>query len=327
MNKIKIIEGILISFIVLLIAYTVNETIVIQKNISNNDIGAHEKKPEYHFVVISDDVESYSWTTYISSVNDEAKDKSIVIEIYAINDLNDKSEIEKTFEIAILSKVDGIMMKLTDNDIVRDEILKCNDMGIKVITIGNDSPESNRDAYIGTNKYNLGKISASLLTSQGQQKQDVLLILGSEYKENSGASSNNYLNGIHEEIVQNDLINKLYVEYASQKRADLIVNDSLYKDHIDAIICTDPIDSLRAVKVLIDLNLVGDVDLIASSNLPEIIEYIKKGTIQSSVVEDYEIMGETSVEVLYQLLNDKRQSAYINIPISVINKESLGLVD
>lgn len=327
MNKIKIIEGMLIFFIVLLIAYTVNETIVIQKNISNNDFGGYEKKPEYHFVIISDDVESYSWTTFIASVNDKARNKNIVVEIYPINDLKDKSEIEKAFEIVILSKVDGIMIKLSDNDIVRDKILKCHDIGIKVITIGNDSLESNRDAYIGTNKYNLGKISASLLKLQEQRNQDILLILGSEYKENSGASSNNYLNGMHEEITQTDLINKLYVEYASKKRADLIVSDSLYKYHINAIICTDPIDSLRVVKVLIDLNLVGDVNFIASSDLPEIIEYIKKGTIQSSVVEDYEIMGETSVEVLYKLLNDKRQSSYINIPISVIDKESLGLVD
>ncbi len=121
--------------------------------------------------------------------------------------------------MAILSKVDGVMVKLSNNELAREEIEVCFKQGIKVITVGNDSPESKRDAYIGTNKFNLGKLTATLLADQYNEKYDVLLILGSEFTELSGASSNNYLNGLLETFKTNENIGELHVEYAAEKKS------------------------------------------------------------------------------------------------------------
>lgn len=323
MNKIKAIEGTLIFIIMILIAYAFNVTIDIQKNISNNEKNQSANKPEYHFAIISDDITSYSWSSLIDGIKTKAKEKNVVIEVYEIIDIHNENEVAKTFEMVMLSKVDGVMVELSDNDIARKEIIGAQENGVKVITIGNDSPESKRDAYVGTNKFNMGSMTASLLIENGQEEQDVLLILGREFTELSGASSNNYLNGLHEKVKSTTVIDMLYVEHTSEKRAELIVNDSLKYRNIDAIICTDPVDSLRAIKVLVDLNLVGEIQFVASSDLPEVLEYIEKGTIGSSVVEDFEIMGSTSVEVLYQLLDENRQSGYISIPIKIIDKSNI----
>lgn len=329
MKQMKWIEVSLVLLLMFLIGFAFNVTLEIKNNISGNGMLKQGNQPIYHFAVIADDVDSYSWNTFMAGVEDEASKKNIVIEISEVKDPYDNNALVKTFEMARLSKVDGVMVRLSNNNLAHDEIQKCYEEGIKVITIGNDSPESKRDAYIGTNKFNLGKITASLLTmaDSANEQLDVLLILGSEFTGVSGASSNSYLNGIHETVKNSEIVDQLYVEYASEKRAELIVNDSIYYKNIDAIICTDPIDSLRAIKVLIDLNKVGQVHFIGSSDLPEIVDYIKKGTIESSVVEDYEMMGNTAVEVLYQLLDQHRQSAYISIPIKVIDRESLSVTE
>ncbi len=198
MNRTKYIEAGLILLLLILFGYAFNVTMQINKDISGSGVLGQSDSPRYHFVVISDDVDSYSWKTFIEGAYTETASKEIVIETYEIKDINDKNELKKAFEMAILSKVDGVMVKLSNNELAREEIEVCFKQGIKVITVGNDSPESKRDAYIGTNKFNLGKLTATLLADQYNEKYDVLLILGSEFTELSGASSNNYLNGLLE---------------------------------------------------------------------------------------------------------------------------------
>ncbi len=321
MRRAKTIELLLMSVLIVLISYAFQTTRLIKSH-PGAETPLGQDSPVYHFAVISDDTASYSWTTYLTGLQNAAVIKKVVVEVYPVADAAVSTELEKAFEMAALSKVDGILVKLSNNQLARDQIRQCHDKGIRVVTIGNDSPDSQRDAYIGTNKFNLGQTTAGIIDEANETPAEVLLILSSEYTDQNGASSNSYLNGIHEYNSQNPSISSLSVEYSSKKRAELIINDLIYRQEIRTVVCTDPIDALRVVKVLIDLNKVGQIQVIASGEIPEILDYLKKKTIYASVVEDYASLGELSVEALHTLMLNDRQSAYINIPIKVLTQEN-----
>lgn len=321
MRRAKTIELLLMSVLIVLISYAFQTTRLIKSH-PGTETPLGQDSPVYHFAVISDDTASYSWTTYLTGLQNAAVIKKVVVEVYPVTDPAVSTELDKAFEMAALSKVDGILVKLSNNQLARNQIRHCHGKGIRVVTIGNDSPDSQRDAYIGTNKFNLGQTTAGIIDEANETPAEVLLILSSEYTDQNGASSNSYLNGIHEYNSQNPSISSLSVEYSSKKRAELIINDLIYRQEIRTVVCTDPIDALRVVKVLIDLNKVGQIQVIASGEIPEILDYLKKKTIYASVVEDYASLGELSVEALHTLMLNDRQSAYINIPIKVLTQEN-----
>lgn len=321
MRRAKTIEFTLLIILIILMFYAFQTTRLI-RSYSGAETLLGQDSPAYHFAVVADDTASYSWTTYLTGLQNAALAKKVVVEVFPVTDPSIPAELDKAFEMAALSKVDGILVKLSNNQLARDQILKCHDRGIRVVTIGNDSPDSQRDAYIGTNKFNLGQTTAGIIDAANPTPADVLLILSSEYTDQNGASSNSYLNGIHEYNAQTPSISSLTVEYSSKKRAELIINDLIYRQQIRTVVCTDPIDALRVVKVLIDLNKVGQIQVIASGEIPEILDYLKKKTIYASVVEDYGSLGKMSVEALHTLMLNDRQSAYINIPIKVLTQDN-----
>lgn len=322
MRRAKTIELILLIILIALMFYAFQTTRLIRSS-SGAESLLGQDSPTYHFAVIADDTVSYSWTTYLTGLENTALTKKVVVEVYPVADPTIPAELDRAFEMGALSKVDGILVKLSNNQLARDQIQRCHDKGIRVVTIGNDSPDSQRDAYIGTNKFNLGQTTAGIIDEANSTPADILLILSSEYTDQNGASSNSYLNGIHEYNSQNPCINSITVEYSSKKRAELIINDLIFKQQIRTVVCTDPIDALRVVKVLIDLNKVGEIQVIASGEIPEILDYVKKKTIYASVVENYGSLGKMSVEALHTLMLNDRQSAYINIPIKVIDQENM----
>lgn len=312
-------ELLLITMLVLLIGYAFQTTRLL-KSYGGQDGLLGQEVPVYHFAVISDDTASYSWTSYLTGLQNAALQKRVVVEVYPVGDPTVPAELDKAFEKAQLAKVDGILVKLSNNQLAKDQIQSSKDLGIRLVTIGNDSPDSKRDAYIGTNKFNLGQTTAEIIDQANEEPVDVLLLLSSEFTDQGGASSNSYLNGIHEYNGRSTAIKSLTLEFSSKKRAELIINDLINKQEIGTVVCTDPIDALRVVKVLIDLNKVGQIQVIASGEIPEIVDYLKKGTIYASVVEDYGSLGKMSVEALYTLMLNDRQSAYINIPIKVLTQ-------
>lgn len=320
MRRARTIELTLVIILIILIGYAFQTTRLI-RSYSGQEGLLGQESPVYHFAVVSDDTASYSWTTYLTGLQNAALAKKVVVEVYPVKDPTLPAELDKVFEMAALSQVDGILVKLSNNQLARDQILRSHSQGIRVVTIGNDSPDSQRDAYIGTNKFNLGQTTAGIIDSANESPADVLLILSSEYTDQNGASSNSYLNGIHEYNAQFPSISSLTVEYSSKKRAELIINDLIDRQQIGTVVCTDPIDALRVVKVLIDLNKVGQIQVIASGEIPEILDYLKKKTIVASVVEDYGSLGRMSVEALHTLMLNDRQSAYINIPIKVLTQD------
>jgi ABC-type sugar transport system substrate-binding protein len=279
--------------------------------------------PEQQYVIITDDEESYVHVTFMEGVKAASESLNVVVKIESIKDSTNEDEIEDAFKASMYAHVDGIILKLASNDRAEAYIKQSEAWGIPVVAVGNDSITSERSAYIGTNKYKLGLSVGELILSD-EEAENVLIIFDFNYNDKKGAATNNYLNGLLSVMneIEGRSIQTLFLE--EDQRIESMIKSVLDQNKPDYIIATDPINSLRVTKTLIDLNEIGNVKIIASSEHPDVVNYLKKGTIVASAVEDYQLIGNGAIQTIYELGHQRSASAYLAISFEIIGQETVG---
>ena len=132
-------------------------------------------------------------------------------------------------------------------------------------------------------------------------------------------STNNFVNGIQDIVSKIDGIELTTIKYSHEKRAELLMDELLDENLIvDVLICTDPVDVNRILRVLVDRNKVGEVKIIASGDTVEIVDGIEKQLITSSIVEDYFEIGSLAANYLIKVIAGERVSTYVNVPFETI---------
>ncbi len=311
--RFKLLEILIVVCLVLLSAFTYN-----QVKYSEQIPKSTNTVKKFHIAVVSDHIESYSADRFLKGVETASENSDCVYELYNLQDY----DMESLSKILSATEVDGAVINLENNVTASILIEKLREAGIVILTAGNDAPESGREIYIGTNKYNLGKQAALLAVEATGKSGNIAVILGSEYESTQSPSGNNFLNGIYETYSDRALYKLTEVRYSKDERAEIIIDELLKgRSPLNAVICTDPLDAIRVTRVLVDRNMVGNIKIIASGDPPEILDAIQKDLIYASVVEDYQELGELSVTNLLKSLEGESVSSYINIPIETLSKE------
>lgn len=273
------------------------------------------EKYSYHLAVITDDTASYAYDKFISGVATTSEENDAIYEVYHVGDLT----YDEVIDMAILTEVNGVILRLSDSGYAADGIAKLKEKGIMVVVTGSDVPDSSRDVYIGTNKFNLGRHAAALGIEAIDGNGKVGVILGSEYLDVGAIATNNFINGVQDIVSKNDAVELTTIKYSSEKRAELLMDELLDEAaSVDVLICTDPVDVNRILRVLVDRNKVGDVKIIASGDTVEIVDGISKKLIASSIVEDHVEIGSLATLHLVKVLSGERVSSYINVPFETI---------
>lgn len=277
---------------------------------------------KYHFAIITDDTSSYAYENFITGVEGAIKDLDSVYEVYEVG----TNSLQDVVEMIVITEVDGVIFRLSNNAIASDAIEKCKNEGIGIITVGNDAPDSMRDVYIGTNKFNLGRHAATLAVQSIDGPVNIGVILGSEYIDEKTIATNNFINGIQDIVTRNDDVNLSVIKYSNSIRAELLMDDMLNGDTpVNVLICTDPVDVNRIIRVLVDRNKVGDIKIIASGDTAEIKDGIEKRLIAASIVEDYSEIGNLSVYYLNRVIQGEGVSSYVNVSFETLEQRNLGV--
>lgn len=275
------------------------------------------EKYSHHLAVITDDTGSYAYEKFISGVAISTAELDAVFEVYRVGELT----LVEAIDMTILTEVDGVILRLVDSGDVAEGIAKLKENGIMVVVVGNDVPDSARDAYVGTNKFNLGRHAAGLGIESIGGKGKVGVILGSEYVDVNAIATNNFVNGVQDIISKNDEVELTTIKYSMETRAELLMDELLDEaSRIDVLICTDPVDVNRILRVLVDRNKVGEVKIIASGDTSEIVDGISKKLITSSIVEDHIQIGSLATSYLIKVIAGERVSTYVNVPFETIGK-------
>lgn len=302
----------------------------------NMNINAQSKADEdkkYHIAVIVDGYHSTYSTQFLDGLQKGANEGNIAFEYWEIKANNVLEECLKQLDMAITSKVDGVILHAFNDERYEVLINKAEDAGIPVVILHEDVPSSRRLTYVGINRYNIGAKVAEIFQQNMPNGGNIALIEKNLYGNNSGLTDQNNVDllvmGMQEVISKNTALNLSQVKYTDVGllSAEAVTTDIIHDESsIKGIFCADGQDTLGVLQVLTDFNRLNDVIIIGFDDLPEIVNYIDKGLIKASVVADYEMIGYEAVKALENRLNNKVVSSYIMTDIKIIQKSDIEAV-
>lgn len=309
-------KGIRILEIILAISVLGLSLLGIHQINQREPIPVSELTPETHHVaIVTDTPDSYAFQSFMQGIKDSENTYGAVCEVYDAQ----KSALSDIFETIALTHVDGILLNLGNNASAQRDVAACVEQGIKVVAVGNAPLELQRDIYVGTNKYNMGRRAADVVREAIHNSGAVGIVLGSEYRDAERIATNNFVNGFKEGVAAQEGIALEALLYTHGTRVEVLMDDIIRSgDTLNALICSDPQDAMRIIRVLVDRNRVGDMVVIGSGNTPDILEALDKGMLYASLVEDHEEIGASALFHLTQLLEGQPGSNYVNVPFQVL---------
>lgn len=279
-------------------------------------VGSYEDiRLKYHVAVLTDESISYDQAQFLDGIRAASELYEISVEHYFITEEN----ADDQFNMIKHTHIDGIILKLANHARVEEHVKGLKEKGVFVVLAGNDAPETERDIYLGSNKYLQGKEAAHLAVEAIGGDGEIALILGSEYSGTESASLKHFISGIYDTLSTYDSHHISGVYHSKEKRAEIIIDELLNQPlPVKAIICTDLVDVSRVIRVLVDRNAVGDITIIGSGNSTEIEDYIQKKIIYATIVEEHYETGELAMTYLYKLFQGELGPNYVNVSFEII---------
>lgn len=254
----------------------------------------------------------------------------ICVDMLSMRTNNDYST-EELFEIALDSKVDGIIVEAKDAQKMKGLIDNACQKGIDVVTLLSDSPDSMRRSSIQVSAYNLGKTYGQQVVSKELRGYEKILVINDST--NSDASQNLIFTAIQDTIyneLEEDKDNKVSVVSYSVDGSDPFVMEedirSLFVDENsmpEVIICPDDQATEVVYQALVDYNKVGLVRLIGYHDSQTVLEGIRQGVIEASIAVDVKELGEYAVEALAEYKATGFASEYYSVDSTLINIKTL----
>lgn len=310
---------------------------MLNKNVGNGSIIQSNETAKYHFMVILDGSSSSYSEEYKKGMIKACEEKGAAVEFWDLTGANKMEEILQQVDIAIESKVDGIIVYTYDNERFKEALSKATAANIPLVTVNEDIPGSKRVTHVGINKFYIGSEIGRLLNKEIIGTGDVIVLQRDAYEsaenitETKDATKDNADNGliflgIKDTLKDYSNIHVEQVNYsdASVLTAEEVTMNILYQfENVKAIVCTNGQDTLGAVEVLIDFNRISGIVVIAYDDLPEILDYIDKEVIYATVVADYENEGYRSINALVEYIEQDIVETYSYIDTTIVTKNNL----
>jgi ribose transport system substrate-binding protein len=254
----------------------------------------------FQIAVILPDTNDSFFKGILDGVSSEAADADVAVQVFRYAGQS-AQEADRYFEIALRSKVDGIVMYRSRSEASpalageakADEAAR---LGVVYIPVGTDAPEDESGPFIGSGSRLQGFEGGRLIGKKLGGRVRVGVIL-------SGSGS-----GLPEdEPLYRGLVTALrgypgaiVVDLAEAEPGMLsgeAVAESMLRAHpdINAMLCSNAQDTVGVVQVLLDLNKVGAVLVVGADETEDIRRYIDKGVILASIVRDSNKIGREAV--------------------------------
>lgn len=323
----KILYKIVILVLLIIVTASITLSISYSREIdkmvmdTKGSIFSSKKPPRYHFAVILHNTDEPYTKDVEKGLKDTANSQNIAIEINYSTNVDDYKDAIKYINIAIDSRVDGIITHAYNTQEFQKLIDKAEANKISVITLDADLSSSKRSAYVGTNGFETGSKAGQLVGEALNGTAKVAIIL--ESLEGSGnLKIDGFNNGIknYKDIkIETVKVSDTGILGANDVTQDILNNHR----EVNAIVCTSSKDSIGAAQSVVDFNRVGDITIIAYDSTPEILSYIQKGVIYGTIVPGAYKIGCDSINTLISLKDNGRVSAYVHTDSIIITKRNL----
>ncbi len=258
---------------------------------------------QLRIVVITHDLDTPFWEKVGEGALDEAEQSNVELEIWGSLGNNDDDFFRK-FEIAIHSKVDGIIVQgLDSEEFYQLAKFKASFYGIPIITIANDVPmtESLRRTYVGSDQYEAGELIARQLVADMGAKGDVILVYDSQVE----FYQKERLRGI-EAVLGN--YEHIQIKHAQtpEKREDVIsITQQVLNDQptADAFIILNAAYVGAMIQEIERRSQLNSYFLYSFDDGPETLNLFEQGKLDGLVEQEPEKMGRKSVQLMLEWIH------------------------
>ncbi|MFC7441157.1 sugar-binding protein [Laceyella putida] len=276
----------------------------------------------YHFVLIPEEMDNDYWRLVEKGARAAEKKLPVSIEYNGPEQADIETHLKK-IDMAIASKVDGIITQGLNESQFTPLINKAIAKGIPVITIDTDAPNSQRIAYIGTDNYLSGYLAGQALI-KGTHGQAVVGIITGRF---DAEHQKLRVQGFRDAVKQAPGIRIAAVEESNITRIEAAEKASkILHEHPDvtAFYGTSALDAIGIAQVVEEIDD-KSFYIIGFDTLPETLDLLKRGKIQATVVQTPYEMGYKSVKLMLDIIKGKRVSTVNHTETKVIGKEDLPL--
>jgi len=286
-------------------------------------------KPKVHLVLISQELDNPYWRQIEHGAKIAAEKNNVILEYVGPVQANMAEQI-KLIEMAMASKIDGILTQGLNDQGFTPIINKAMDMGIPVITIDSDVPESKRISYVGTDNYAAGFMAGRALIKDSQGIANVGIITGSFDAVNQRERVRGFQDAVKKEkgIQVVDMKESNIDRIQSAAAAYSLINEH---PELDTFFGTSALDGLGIVQMLNDAKNSFDsaverdqkIRIIGFDDLPETVELIDKGIIDATIIQQPYQMGMESVELMLDYISGQKIVTVYNTDVHVMRKSNL----
>ncbi len=290
----------------------------------------------YYALVVRDSDDPY-WISAYESMRKKGELDNVYVDKSGNNLSADYSKYD-LMEMAISSKVDGIIYEADDSEESLALINKAVAAGIPVVTVRTDAPASARRSFVGVSYYNLGteygklitKAAKDVIKSRPSDKRDMVSALVLTDGSIQDTSQNVVLAALKETVQKETdeeyeiIIGTAQIDNSGEFTAEESVRDLLYSATLpDIIVCLNEVNTESVYQTIVEMNKVGGSVILGYDDSNLIIKAIEKEGIYSSITVDTKQLGEDCVEALNEYIIYKHVSDYYGVDYKLINKENV----
>lgn len=224
------------------------------------------------------------------------------------------------FRMARFSGIDGaIIYPYIDEAETRLRLEQLDREGIPVVLIEHGVADDLPWAFVGTNSFDVGRRIGELVAQLGDEPVHLTVV----YSDKSPGIAS------EKELVELGLTTTLGRRLAApvtRKRTGLNPLDAenltyqllRTEPHTNVLVFTDTNDTLASMQVIIDLNLVGQVQVIGFGITETIRDHLDRGILAGTIVVNPHQIGFDAVRVLAGLMRDGYSPAYVDTGVELV---------
>src|ERR1700682_647740 len=256
----------------------------------------HEENERYVFVATN--INLPYWQEAQAGFADAAKGLGVKSELSGPTTYDPHAEVGMFREIVDQHPA-GICLSAARPEIFQAEIDKAIALGIPVICVDSDVPDSKRLMYIGTDNFKAGRESLRRMAAlvPGRGNIAVVTIPGQHNLEDRVAGVADALKNFPAIKLTKILDDKGDARNAYDQVSDLLQK----KEKIDGIICLEATGGSGAAEALHRLSLEGKLPIVAFDNDPETLDWIDRGAITATITQKPYVMSYYGLKFLDDL--------------------------
>ncbi|MCI6637430.1 MAG: sugar ABC transporter substrate-binding protein [Bilifractor sp.] len=290
-----------------------------------SDLSSAGSQFRYNFAYIGDKSSSFQKAVYDYALS-EAEKNGDYMEFTGKN-LDTSYTIPQLMDLAIQSKVNGIIVNGDDSEDLKSAINHAVDAGIPVICVGTDCYGSGRQSFVGVSYYNVGEDYGDTLSSLANNRRQNVLVIASPEEKTTG--QNLVISGIKNSLEKNHVLDRFSISSktlgdgdrfsTAEAVTDLFESSSLP----DILVCLDETTTSSVCQTIVDTNHVGDVTICGYYRNDTILNAVQRKVAAMTLTVSPEEIGRTAVDNLLQYIDTGFVTEYSPIDIEIITPDNV----